>query len=385
MSEILELQVSYQAGVITGNFEDVKASIEAKISDYTNVVYTSDTVKDAKKDIADLRKMRKVIDDKRKEIKRTWDDPYKAFEKMAKELIAIIDEPIEQINSQLEEFENLRKKEKREQIKAEYEKRFDSELAEYCQLESIWDEKWLNSTTTMKSIKDTMDAKKSAVEESIATIKDCGEETEDKALKMFKAGKSLQEVLAWINQYRVQKEEIFKKQREEEQERQRKAEEERIRKEEQERQAKAEAERKEAEAKESNENMARELVQEQSKQETSFGGFSQQQQEHKEPVQTGFSQEQSGFGGFEQSADPNASNNFVGFEQQVQDTPPVHGVEGFSQESPSTGFDTPPVQGFGVKQEEHRQVVFTVRVANEMANHFEGLITQWGYTDFDRR
>ena len=183
---ITELQVQYTQGKITGNFEEVKTCLLQKIEDYKNVVYTADTVKDAKKDVAELRKLRKVLDDKRKEIKKTWNDPYKAFEEMTKELISIIDELIEQINSQLEEFEQQRQEEKRNKIDEEYSSRFNSELAEYCPLDSIFEEKWFNATTSMKSIKDALDAKKTFVEESIKTIKDCGAETEEKALKMFK-------------------------------------------------------------------------------------------------------------------------------------------------------------------------------------------------------
>lgn len=392
MSQITELQVSYQAGVITGNFEEVKSSLQAKLEDYQNVVYTADTVKDAKKDVAELRKLRKVIDDKRKEIKKSWNDPYKAFEEMTKELITLIDEPINYISSQIDSFEEQRKAEKRSKIEEEYSKRFDNEYGEYCTLDSFFDEKWLNSSTTMKTIKELLDSKKTFIEESIKTIKDCGEETEEKALKMFKANLNLQEVLAWINQYRLQKEEILKNQREEEQDRQRKAEEERIRKEEQERQAKAEAERKEAEAKANNENMVKEMLQQPISQPGGFNIPTSQQ---------GFASEvpptNQGFDGFVTSSEPQppqeqtgfnqSDNTFGGFQQEQQTgfVQSVQGFGGFAQPEQSPVNDTQPVQGFGVKQEELKKVVFTVRVPHEMANHFEGLITQWGYTDFDRR
>ncbi len=373
MAEITELQVTYQQGVINGNFDDVKASLKATLADYQNVVYTEDTVKDAKKDVATLRKIKKAIEDKRKEIKKTWNDPYTTFENLTKELISLIDEPINQINAQLEEFEQQRQEEKRTKIDEEYNKRFSTELMEYMSLESIFDDKWLNASTSMKSIKDALDAKKTFLESSIKTIRSCGAETEEKALKMFKETLNLQDTLAWINQYRLQKEDILKKQREEEQERQRKEEEERIRKEEQDRLNKEEEERK---AKEANERMVSEMLQE----------------KEPEPQQQGFDippenkTENSGFdnkiGCFDtENSGFSAENHGFGTENRGFDSVPVpQEQQGFEPQPEQQG-----VSSGGFEPLPKKNVVFTVRVPDEMANHFEELIKQWGYTDFDRR
>lgn len=375
MTEIAELQVQYQTGIITINYDELKEALNNKLANYKNVVYTADIVKVGKDDVAELRKLRKALDDKRKEIKKTYNDPYKMFEDKVKELITLIDKPIVEISSQLDSFEEQRKEEKRKKIDEEYQKRFNSELMEYCPLEKIFDEKWVNASTSMKSIKDALDAKKTFLEESIKVICDCGEETEEKALKMFKANLNLQEVLAWINQYRLQKEEILKKQREEEQERQRKEDAERVRKEEQ---AKQEAEKKEAEAKvkAENEQMAREMV-----------------QEKKNNVPSGF-----GVATSEQCfvSAPSEQTGFNGFSTASEQQQPVQGFGGFNTvSSEQTGFqaqgfgtqqEESQVQGFGgFKQQENSSVIFTVRISKDKAEQFEGLLKVWGYTDFDRR
>lgn len=68
--ELMELEVTYKSGVITGNFDTLKTALNAKLADFKNVVYTEDTVKDGKKDLAELRKLRTALDSKRKEIKK---------------------------------------------------------------------------------------------------------------------------------------------------------------------------------------------------------------------------------------------------------------------------------------------------------------------------
>lgn len=89
------------------NFEELKQEITARTQDYKNVVVTEDAIKDFKGDRAKLNKL-KALDDARKDVKKKYNEPYLEFEKKVKELIAIVDEPIAVIDSQLKEFENER-------------------------------------------------------------------------------------------------------------------------------------------------------------------------------------------------------------------------------------------------------------------------------------
>jgi len=244
----------------------------------------------------------------------------------------------------------------------------------------IFDDKWLNASTSMKSIKDVLDAKKTFIVTSIQTIKDCGEETTEKALQMFKANLNLQEVLAWINQYRLQKEQILEKQRLAEQERIRKEDEERARQEERERQAREEAERKKAEE---------EMAKQEREQKQESDGFCVATSEQK-GFASNVQPEQHGFGGFQpepehscfQPAEEEEPQQGFSAFQPEQQSQPIQGfssaVQGWTDEH---GFDQPP-HGF---QTAPKHTVFTVRVPAEQANHFEELIKQWGYTNFDRR
>ena len=51
--------------VIDFNFEELKTEIEARVERYTNLVYTEDQIKEAKTDLATLRKFTKNQGQKR--------------------------------------------------------------------------------------------------------------------------------------------------------------------------------------------------------------------------------------------------------------------------------------------------------------------------------
>lgn len=357
--EKFELVVDSQQGVITFNFDELKAALEVKMQDYTNVVYTAETVKTGKKDVAELRKLKTALDSKRKEIKKTWNDPYTEFESKVKELISIIDKPIDDINAQIEAFEQQRISEKKAKIEDTYNEVFAG-LEEYAQLSKIYDPKWENSTTSMKSIRERMVTLQTAVSNSISTIKNMKSDAVEDALKIYKNTGDLATALAHITQYENQKAEILEKQRLEEQERQRKAEEERIRKEEQ---AKLEAERKAEEerkqAKKRNEEMARQMMIEK-----------QQQDPQEESIC--FNQEPQNF-------DTSFTGGFVQNEQDSFVSVPTQEPTGFNQPQ---GFSN---GGFTIQQEQSRIVTFTIRTPFEDADRLEAMLNTWGFTDFDRR
>ena len=80
--------------VIEFNFDELKEEITAKAAIYRNMVFTDDTIKDAKAAKADLNKLVTAIEDARKREKKRCLQPYEEFEKQMKELVAIIKEPV---------------------------------------------------------------------------------------------------------------------------------------------------------------------------------------------------------------------------------------------------------------------------------------------------
>lgn len=137
---------------ITGNFEELKAELAERLDHYNNLVVTEDGIKEAKGDRAKLNKLRTAIDRRRKDIKKEYLAPYNEFEGKIKELTMLIDEPIKAIDTQLDAYEERRKQAKMEKIKEAYEENIEPTIEDIIPLERILDQKWLNATTSMKSV-----------------------------------------------------------------------------------------------------------------------------------------------------------------------------------------------------------------------------------------
>lgn len=151
---------------IEWNHEEIKAEIAEKVQVYNSLVYTDDQIKEAKADRAELNKFKTALETKRKEIKSQCLEPYEKFEKQMKEIIAVIDEPIAVIDKQVKAFDEAQKQKKEADIKAY----FDSKEFHGFAYEKIADPKWLNASTSMKSITEAIDAKAAEIEADLQII-----------------------------------------------------------------------------------------------------------------------------------------------------------------------------------------------------------------------
>ena len=97
--------------VIEFNYEELKQEITERVASYKNLVYTDDQIKDAKKDVAALRKFTKALSDERIRVKKDLLKPYEDFEAKVKELTAIVDESIKNIDNQVKGYDEQKKAE----------------------------------------------------------------------------------------------------------------------------------------------------------------------------------------------------------------------------------------------------------------------------------
>lgn len=206
--ELVNVEVKQQLGTIESNLDAVEASIKEQLSVYKTMVVTEDTIADSKKVVAELRKGKKELDDSRKSIKNDWNKPYTAFEKRAKEVIALYDEPINLINNQLVQFEEDRKVAKRVEIKAAYEE-LKGDLEDYLSYEAIYNSKWENISVSMKSVKDDMQLRFDQVAIEIGTIKALDSEFEEQGMEMYKLTGDLQKAIEDMAKRKKMKEEII--------------------------------------------------------------------------------------------------------------------------------------------------------------------------------
>lgn len=224
MQEI-NLLVEQKNGSIETNFEEIKAALVAGLEEYKGMVFTAESQPEAKKTVASLRKLKKAMNDRRIEIKKKFMEPYTNFEAQVKELDKLIDEPIDFISGQIEEFERRRVEAKKAMICEIYTGIMAEHgtAMEYLPLDRIYDSRWENSTTAQKAITEAITAHVEYVEKDLDTIRAMESEFEDKGLAKYRATLELSDAITTMNQYQKQKEEILRRQAEEEQ---RKAEEE---------------------------------------------------------------------------------------------------------------------------------------------------------------
>lgn len=209
---MLEVQIVRNNGTIDFNFEDIKDALASELELYKNLVFTETQKQDAKKTVAELRKLKKQISDKRIEVKKLYMQPYTDFEAKVKELDKLINEPITFISEQIDAFEQKRIEEKRELINNIYLELVSGreDIAGYAELNRVYDSKWENTSTSKKSIQESITNYLDGVANDIAAIKNMESEYETKALMRYKETGVLSDALLTIRQWEKQKEEILK-------------------------------------------------------------------------------------------------------------------------------------------------------------------------------
>lgn len=142
--------------VIQFNYDELKQELTEKVSMYETMVYTDDQIKQAKADKASLNKLKKALNDERIRREKEYLQPFNEFKAKINEIISIIDKPVAVIDKQVKEYEEKCKEDKRQTILEYFDTRKPS-CPEWLTIEQIFDDRWLNASTSMKSIKDNID------------------------------------------------------------------------------------------------------------------------------------------------------------------------------------------------------------------------------------
>lgn len=134
------------------NYEPLKAWALEQAAVYGNLLVNPDAIKDAKTDMAMLRKMAKTASDLRIRIEREHAAKIANVSSQLKEVSGIFTTAAANIDKQVKEYDELRKEERRQEIQ----KIFDEEigdLGDLITLQKVFDQSWLNKTTSEKTIR----------------------------------------------------------------------------------------------------------------------------------------------------------------------------------------------------------------------------------------
>lgn len=149
------------------NYEDLKQQLTEECHAYTKLVVTEDAIAPAKRDLADLRRLDKALNDERLRIQREYMKPFDSFKDRVDELRGIIKNAETNIDRQLKAFDEAQASKKQEEIQELFK---SIGFQPFVRLDQIWNPKWMNKTYQMKQIEQDMKEVLYKVGEDVVTI-----------------------------------------------------------------------------------------------------------------------------------------------------------------------------------------------------------------------
>lgn len=140
-----ELTVIYKPAVFEDNLAALDAYVDQQIKPYIGVKLDPndyDTIKEGRKCMADLNKLKKPIEDERKRIKKTYETPLKQFEGRVKVITSKIDQAREDIKKQVDDADAQFKKQRRAMLEEEYQGCAGA-IADVIAFNAILEDEWL--------------------------------------------------------------------------------------------------------------------------------------------------------------------------------------------------------------------------------------------------
>lgn len=169
--------VDYQVGKLElKNAELLKNAVKEIADKYKGLIITDETVKSDKKTKTELNGLLKQLEDKRKEYKKQYQVPLKDFENSIKDIEAPLNDAINNLKLQLNDYDERLAKQKEEQIRSFIEEVCKEHKADAKDI--IINPKWLNKSTSKKAWQDEaiqaiklQDAEISRFEIDVANVK----------------------------------------------------------------------------------------------------------------------------------------------------------------------------------------------------------------------
>lgn len=168
---MLELKIgAFKPASVDFNYAELKKEIAEKTLPYKGLIVTEDAIPVAKTDLANLRKLEKAIDDRRKTVKKEYNAPYMEFEAKVKDILSDIQEAEANIDSQVKAFEKKADDEKYAKIHRFFDLAFHEFLND-VEFTTIYNPKWLNKGCKMADIEEEIAACANQLYADIGVVK----------------------------------------------------------------------------------------------------------------------------------------------------------------------------------------------------------------------
>lgn len=200
----LQLAVKEQTlGTLKTNAEQIRDLVKKAASQYKAENYNEDNVDVAKADKTKLNKAKKALNDERIKLEKAFNAPFEEFKTIVNEAIGYINEAVGQIDVVIKDVDEKAKKQKREECE---------KIAEKCGIEEcgikldlIWNDKWLNKTTSLKAVEKEINERISQFKADLETLKSFAEDY-DALVVRYKENLDLNATVAYANQLKAQRE-----------------------------------------------------------------------------------------------------------------------------------------------------------------------------------
>lgn len=170
---------------IQGNFDECRAWLTEELEPYRTMAVTQDSMPQAKKYRANIRRVREHIDECRKLAKKEALAVYEPFETRCKELTALCDEAAQAIDAQVKAYEEAAKAEKEKALREYFDAQID-DMAGYLSWESAFNSRWLNATFGFEKAQSEIDAAITRCRDEVGSIRALNSEFEPALLLEYR-------------------------------------------------------------------------------------------------------------------------------------------------------------------------------------------------------
>lgn len=193
--EVLTDLTPFRSAKIETNKEAIKAALAERVAPYKTLVVTPESKTNAKKDLADLRKIVSSIDEQRKAVKQAWMAPYTLYENDCKELTGEVNEAIDNINGQVKAIEAAEKEQKKADLQAYFADN-SADVSGYISFDGIFDQRWTNATFSMDEAKNIIDSKLDDTRNDLDTLRGMESPYEAVMLSEYAKSRDLRKAMA---------------------------------------------------------------------------------------------------------------------------------------------------------------------------------------------